>query len=110
MATWIKLKSGEWGVRVVGSAAVGQSVTATNKAGKSSVVVVAKVVWAGNGVSLCAIESREPAGASRHGSYATIGARTQARMDHTGWTGCSCGSIEGNPRPSDCWSCKHDSD
>ncbi len=25
-----------------------------------------------------------------------------------GWTGCSCGSIEGRPRASDCRSCQHD--
>jgi hypothetical protein len=24
------------------------------------------------------------------------------------WTGCSCGSREGNPRDSDCASCQHD--
>lgn len=55
-------------------------------------------------------EGRADAGASRLGSYATIGQRTQARMDRTGWTGCSCGSIEGHPRPSDCFSCRHDSE
>jgi len=47
-------------------------------------------------------------GASRFGSYATIGQRQSARMRSTGWTGCSCGSIEGNPRPSDCSQCQHD--
>lgn len=26
----------------------------------------------------------------------------------SGWTGCSCGSIEGRPRASDCASCQHD--
>ena len=48
------------------------------------------------------------AGASRYGSYATIGQRQQSRMRSTGWTGCSCGSIEGNPRSSDCSSCRQD--
>lgn len=48
------------------------------------------------------------AGASRFGSYATIGQRQNARMRSTGWTGCSCGSIEGRPRPSDCARCQHD--
>jgi hypothetical protein len=47
-------------------------------------------------------------GASRYGSYATIGQRQNARMASTGWTGCSCGSIEGSPRSSDCSSCQHD--
>ena len=110
MATWTKLKSGEWGIRVTGTAKVGQTVTVTKKAGGTSEVTVAKVVWSGNGVTLCAIQTREPASSSRHGSYATIGARTQARMDRTGWTGCSCGSIEGHPRESDCFTCRHDSE
>lgn len=26
------------------------------------------------------------------------------------WTGCSCGSIDGQPRKSDCWQCRHDSE
>ena len=47
-------------------------------------------------------------GASRYGSYATIGQRTNERMRRTGWTGCSCGSIEGHPRSSDCAQCQHD--
>lgn len=45
---------------------------------------------------------------SRYGSYATVGARQESRMSRTGWTGCSCGSIEGRPRRSDCASCQHD--
>lgn len=48
--------------------------------------------------------------APRVGSYATIGARTRARQRATGWTGCACGSIEGQPRRSDCFSCRHDAD
>jgi len=39
---------------------------------------------------------------------ATIGQRQNERMSRTGWTGCSCGSIEGHPRSSDCASCQHD--
>ena len=46
--------------------------------------------------------------ANRYGSYATIGRRMSARMASTGWTGCSCGSIEGHPRASDCASCRND--
>lgn len=48
------------------------------------------------------------AGAGRYGSYSTIGQRQASRMSRTGWTGCSCGSIEGNPRSSDCSQCQHD--
>jgi hypothetical protein len=25
-------------------------------------------------------------------------------------TGCSCGSVEGTIKPSDCWTCKHDAE
>ena len=105
MGTWAKLKSGGWGVRVEGAAKAGQQVSATTAAGKTTVVTISQVVWAGNGVSLCAIAS-----ASRQGSYRSIGDRTQERMSRTGWTGCSCGSIEGSPRASDCFSCRHDSE
>jgi hypothetical protein len=48
--------------------------------------------------------------AARYGSYRTIGARMAERQRRTGWTGCSCGSIEGQPRDSDCWECRHDSE
>jgi hypothetical protein len=110
MATWTKLKSGEWGIRVEGKATAGQSVTVRKRDGSTSTVSVGKVIWTGNGVSLCTVgsERREPVGASRYGSYATIGQRQQARMERTGWTGCSCGSIEGNPRDSDCATCRFD--
>lgn len=50
-------------------------------------------------------------GASRYGSYgsyATIEQRKNERMARTGWTGCSCGSIEGRHRASDCSQCQHD--
>lgn len=109
-ATFTKLKNGSWGIRVNGTAKVGQTVTVTKKSGGSSEVTISKVIWTGNGVSICSIEASEPVSAARHGSYATIGQRTQARMDRTKWTGCSCGSIDGNPRPSDCWTCRHDSE
>ncbi len=62
----------------------------------------AKAIVAGAGAK------KAYSGASRYGSYATIGQRQNARMRNTGWTGCSCGSIEGHPRSSDCAQCQHD--
>jgi hypothetical protein len=53
-------------------------------------------------------QKKSYSGASRYGSYATIGQRQNERMASTGWTGCSCGSIEGRPRSSDCSQCQHD--
>lgn len=102
-ATYAKLKNGNWGVRVVGSACEGQSVTVAKKSGETKIETIGKIVWSGNGVSLCAISTGE-----RTGSYSSIGARRNVRMARTNWTGCSCGSIEGLPRPSDCASCQHD--
>lgn len=40
--------------------------------------------------------------AKTNGSYKTY--------SRAGWSGCSCGSIEGQPRRSDCWTCKHDAE
>jgi len=54
-----------------------------------------------------ATKTRRPSSAA-YGSYRTIGARMNARMQSTGWTGCSCGSIEDQPRASDCATCQFD--
>lgn len=56
MATFSKLKSGEWGIKVEGSVSAGQSLTVTKKSGQAQTVTVKAVVWSGNGVSLCSIE------------------------------------------------------
>ena len=53
--TYTKLKSGEWGVRVVGDAKRGQTVTVTTKAGKTKTERIDAVLWHGNGISLCSI-------------------------------------------------------
>jgi len=54
-ATPIKLKTGEWGARVAGSAKRGDELTITAKSGKTWTAIVDVVVWSGNGVSLCAL-------------------------------------------------------
>jgi hypothetical protein len=57
-ATYAKLKSGNWGVRVQGGTpAVGESVTVTKRDGTSKTETVAAVVYAGDGYTLCAIGS-----------------------------------------------------
>ena len=55
MNTYTKLKSGEWGIRVQGSARVGERVTVTKKSGESKMETIGKVIWSGNGVTICAI-------------------------------------------------------
>lgn len=93
IATYSKLRSGEWGIRVQGPARKGQSLTVAKKSGETKTETVRNVMWSGNGITLCAIEQ-----SSRRSS-----AQPRGR-----WTGCSCGSIEDHPRPSDCASCQHD--
>lgn len=57
-ATPAKLRNGTWGARVK-SAAVskGDTVTITTRAGKSWTATVTRVLWTGDGVSLCAVSS-----------------------------------------------------
>lgn len=56
--TYTKLRDGSWGLRVEGPApAAGQTVTVTKKSGETKAEKIGKVLWTGNGVSLCTIES-----------------------------------------------------
>lgn len=97
-ASYTKLKSGEWGIRITESSVkAGDAVTVRKKDGTTKQETVQKVIWTGNGVTLCAIAQREYAGSSRNSG-----------RSRKGWTGCSCGSIDGEPRASDCWQCQHD--
>jgi hypothetical protein len=104
MNSYTKLKSGEWGVKVFTPSQVpdeGQRVQVTTKAGVTKSEWVARVLWSGTDrfanktVHLCTIQPRIPAASQHSGGGGS-------------WTGCSCGSIEGNPRSSDCASCRHD--
>jgi len=64
-ATYTKLRSGDWGIRVQGSVEAGAVLTVTKKSGEAKAETVAKVVWSGNGITLCAIgQSARPTSAS----------------------------------------------
>lgn len=67
-ATPTKLRSGNWGARVQGRVHEGDVITITTRAGKSWQAEVAKVVWSGNGVSICATESAGPRRSGRRAS------------------------------------------
>lgn len=56
-ATYTKLKSGAWGIRVAGAAKKGDRIAVTKKSGERKVETVTAVVWAGDGVTLCAIDA-----------------------------------------------------
>jgi hypothetical protein len=65
MATYTKLKSGEWGIRSTSTLVEGQQVIVTKKSGQAKTETVAKVIWRGNGVTLATIvASQAPASAS----------------------------------------------
>lgn len=64
MATYTKLRDGSWGLRVEGSAREGQRITVTKKSGETKTETITKVLWNGNGISLCAIAATPGHGSS----------------------------------------------
>lgn len=56
-ATPARLRDGSWGARVAGTVCVGDTVTITTRAGKTWQARVERVVWTGEGVTLCATAS-----------------------------------------------------
>ena len=95
-ATPTKLRSGAWGAKVSGDVREGDVVTIRTRAGKSWQARIERVVWTGEGVSICATASLDRAPA----------ARTTRRRGT--WTGCRCGSVEEYAKDSDCARCQHD--
>jgi hypothetical protein len=67
--------------------------------------MIERVLWTGNGVSICSLESVQNFGSS---SYRSSG-RSSGRRRYTP-TGCSCGSVEEFSRDSDCESCRFDAE
>lgn len=59
MASWTKLRNGDWGVKVEGTAQAGQTVSVRKKSGEQQSVTVDKVIWSGNGITLCSVKQRE---------------------------------------------------
>lgn len=54
-ATFTKLRSGNWGVRVPFQVAPEDIVTVTKKSGTTKNVVIGKIVWRGKGVAIAEI-------------------------------------------------------
>src|SRR5690554_2743783 len=72
-ATFTKLRSGEWGIRVVGKVEAGDTVLVKKKSGDVETKTIDRVIWHGNGVSICAI--RGGAYRSRGRAYGSRGSR-----------------------------------
>ena len=110
MATWTKLKSGEWGVRVEGKATAGQTVTVTKKSGETQTVTVGKVLWTGNGVSLCTVSGSSNEPTALDGSKAIRGQHWSQRGHGPAVRLCAggCGRRVG-PKYAECYSCHQES-
>jgi len=71
MASYTKLQSGSWGVRVDGAASAGQVVTVTKRDGSSKSERIERVLWTGadrrtgKTISICAIASGTGGGQPR---------------------------------------------
>lgn len=98
-ATYTKLKDGTWGVRVNGTITAGATATVTKKSGETKTEKIGRVLWTGNGVSLCSV-----AASSVKSTYTPQSGRSSRGRR----TGCSCGSIEGEYRDYCCSSCRFD--
>lgn len=78
-ATPAKLRNGNWGARVKGAVSEGEEVTITIRSGKSWTARVTRVLWTGNGVSLCAVSS---------------GGNSHSRPRRAANGECQCGACE----------------
>ena len=86
-ATYAKLNTGAWGVRVAGPKPVeGVGVLVTKRDGTAKTEVIERVLWSGQGVYLCAIA---PKGAARNvGAGSGTVSRSRAWRP-CGYPGCS---------------------
>lgn len=103
-----KLRDGTWGA-VVERMGIGRGdvIQVTTAAGKTWQAAVERVVWSGDGVTICATRSLDRP--ERHGGQNGDGSERLGSGSGRGtWTGCRCGSVEEYERPGDCRSCQHD--
>lgn len=111
MASYTKLKNGDWGLRLPGKATAGQTITVKKKNGETEKKTIARVLWVGKDlktgqeISLCSIEQEAVIR-----SYCVTGQPSAIRR-----TGCSCGSREDSAgqlisSPRNCRQCLYDSE
>jgi len=95
-ATPAKLRDGTWGARVQGTATPGTEIEVTTKSGKTWRATVTRVLWTGDGITLCATQSLDRAQNSEDGRP-TYRGRPYGRRCPTGgncssFAGYECGS------------------
>lgn len=59
-ASYTKLRSGDWGVRVTGDVKPGDRLMVTNRSMKARSEQIDKVIWRGDDVTLCSLVPRSP--------------------------------------------------
>ena len=98
-----KLPNGQWGAYCANpNVKVGDLLTIRTAAGKEWQARVTSITDAG--VCITSSTGSPPV----HANGFTI-SRPHARPTSATRTGCRCGSVEEYSKPSDCWTCKHDS-
>ncbi|MGH9440200.1 MAG: hypothetical protein ACRD22_20605 [Terriglobia bacterium] len=96
MTTWHKLKNGTWGIRADGVLTPRQQITVTAKSGRTETVTVERVLWHGNGISLCAVVAKPRA--NRHQNYHRRCASCGHTEDECSEMDCVCGDCGGMMR------------
>jgi hypothetical protein len=97
-ATYTKLRTGAWGVRVQSELPpmVGQTIFVSTKAGATKSERVSSIVWSGGGVFLCSIAASTPAPSSQR-RYSGGGSAPNVpgySSYCTGRSGCRCFDCE----------------
>lgn len=100
MTTYTKLNNGSWGLRVRGTAKVGQKLTVSKKDGTSKIETVSAVLWSGDGITLCAIA----ASVSSVARSAFSTSKPATRKYRPGMDCPCCGSEPLNAQLH-CWEC-----
>jgi hypothetical protein len=87
-ASYTKLQDGSWGIRVPESlrATAGDVVTVTKASGETKTETVSRVLWTGQGISLCSIQQSAASAARASGSS------RRSSGSRVGSCGCDCGS------------------
>ena len=104
VVTYTKLKSGAWGLRIVGSWRVlaGDRVTVSKKDGSRKEETVGAVLWSGDGVMLCSIQPTQSRPA--YAAPAASAARPAVRKYRKGQD-CPCCGSEPLDAQLHCWEC-----
>lgn len=113
--SFAKLKDGSWGLRYsgagVGVPSSGLAVQVSKRDGSMTTVIVDAVLWRGmdrdgkTPVALCTVRSDKTPSNTTQASACRSSHQTRERR-----TGCSCGSVEGRIKSTDCWTCRHDAE